>query len=377
MKDDAPAPLLSNTEAENLEDCLAICLSGGGYRAMLFHLGTLWYLSDAGILAEAARISSVSGGSITSALLGLRWNAIAFGTPGHPTRFRSLVVDPIRKLASKTIDVRAVLLGALLPGTISDRVRKAYDETLYQGATLQDLPDAPRFVINATNVQSGALFRFSKPYIRDYRVGKIARPRRLLAEAVTASSAFPPVLSPVRLEFRDDEWEANSGEAALQKPPYTTKVRLTDGGVYDNMGLETVKRFRTILVSDAGAKMQPDPDPHTDAAFHSLRVNSLIDNQVRSLRKREVVSAFQAKVRDGAYWGMWTDPDEYKAPTQLVLPKEKAHELAEVSTRLAKMDGALQERLINFGYGMAERAVRTYWRADALAATAFPYPRGI
>ncbi|MBV9493547.1 MAG: patatin-like phospholipase family protein [Acidobacteria bacterium] len=378
MKDAVPASLLSNSDAENLEDCLAICLSGGGYRAMLFHLGTLWYLSDAGILAEAGRISSVSGGSITSALLGLRWNAIAFGTPGHPTRFRSLVVDPIRKLASKTIDVRAVLLGALLPGTISDRVRKAYDETLYQGATLQDLPDAPRFVINATNVQTGALFRFSKPYIRDYRVGMIRNPRRLLAEAVTASSAFPPVLSPVRLEFGDDEWEANSGEAALQKPPYTTEVRLTDGGVYDNMGIETAwKRCKTILVSDAGAKMQPDPDPHGDAARHSLRVNSLIDNQVRSLRKRQVVSAYQAKVRDGAYWGMWTSPDEYTAPSQLVLSNEKARELAEVSTRLAKMDGALQERLINFGYGMAERAVRTYWRADALAAPAFPYPRGI
>ena len=42
----------------------ALCLSGGGYRAMLFHLGVLWRLNDAGMLPELDRISSVSGGSI-------------------------------------------------------------------------------------------------------------------------------------------------------------------------------------------------------------------------------------------------------------------------------------------------------------------------
>jgi len=46
---------------------------------------------------------------------------------------------------------------------------------------------------------------------------------------------------------------------------------LTDGGVYDNMRIETAwKRCRTILVSDGGGKLQPEADPHADWARHSL-----------------------------------------------------------------------------------------------------------
>ena len=64
-------------------------------------------------------------------------------------------------------------------------------------------PDAPApiFVINATNVQSGALWRFSKHDMRDYRVGQVCRPTVPLARAVAASSAFPPFLSPLILHL--------------------------------------------------------------------------------------------------------------------------------------------------------------------------------
>ena len=85
--------------------------------------------------------------------------------------------------------------------TIGDKVAAAYNKHLFDDSTLQDLPDWPRFVINATNVQSGALWRFMKPYMRDYRVGEVKNPTVSLAMAVTASSAFPPVLSPMRLEL--------------------------------------------------------------------------------------------------------------------------------------------------------------------------------
>lgn len=377
MANEADIPLTISPDGEHLEDALAMCVSGGGYRAMLFHLGSFWYLVYAGLLKDAARISSVSGGSITSGLLGLRWNALQLGSGGDEDRFRTLIVAPVRKMASTTIDVGSVLGGIVGRGSASDRIMKWYDEVLYDGATLQDLPDAPRFVINATNVQSGALFRFSKPYARDYRVGEIAQPRLPLSMAVGASSAFPPVLSPVRLKLEEQDWVAGTG-ADLQFPPYTTDVRLTDGGVYDNMGLETVwKRYRTILVSDAGGKLQAEPSPRADPVRHLLRINGLIDNQVRSLRARQVVSSYENKLRKGAYWGMWTDPAKYSVTTNLSLPSDKARELAEVGTRLAAMPDDLQERLINFGFGMAERAVRTYWKADARPANAFVYPRGI
>src|SRR4029077_7132227 len=102
---------------------------------------------------------------------------------------------------------------------VSDRVARAYEEYLFGTATLQDLPDTPRFVINATNVQSGALWRFMKPYMRDYRVGEVPKPTVALSQAVAASSAFPPVLSPVELVLDPNAFTPNTG-MDLQRPPF-------------------------------------------------------------------------------------------------------------------------------------------------------------
>ena len=73
-------------------------------------------------------------------------------------------------------------------------------------------------------------------------------------------------------------------------PPYTTDVVLTDGGVYDNLGLETAwKRYRTILVSDGGGHMaRRSRSRIATGPRHALRINAIIDNQVRNLRKRQV-----------------------------------------------------------------------------------------
>src|SRR5436190_16680394 len=154
------------------ESGAGLCLSGGGYRAMVFHIGVLWRLYEAGLLASLQRISSVSGGSITAGTLALAWPKLGFD-PADPGGFTEHVVKPLRTLAGRTLDAYAVLGGILLPGAVADRVASAYGELLFGDATLQALPDQPRFVINATNVQSGALFRFSKPYMGDYRIGRI------------------------------------------------------------------------------------------------------------------------------------------------------------------------------------------------------------
>jgi NTE family protein len=164
---------------------------------MLFHLGALWRLNELGYLAKLTRISSVSGGSITAATLGVKWEQLEFDPSGIAQGFEGKVVEAVRSLARVTIDLPAVALGLLLPGSISARIAGAYRRRLLGEATLQALPDdteGPRFVINATNLQSGVLWRFSKPYMRDYRVGEIKDPQLQLAAAaaaaVAASSAF-------------------------------------------------------------------------------------------------------------------------------------------------------------------------------------------
>src|ERR1700740_2394413 len=74
------SPLPESEEKPSAEptDGVGLCLSGGGYRAMLFHIGTLWRLNELGWLPKLTRISSVSGGSITAGVLALSWSKLAF-----------------------------------------------------------------------------------------------------------------------------------------------------------------------------------------------------------------------------------------------------------------------------------------------------------
>ena len=352
---------------------IALCLSGGGYRAMLFHLGALWRLNELAFLPKLARISSVSGGSIAAGVLGHRWHRLAF-LNDRATQFQSEIVTTIRAMASRTIDVGDVLKGIFLPGSIADKVVASYNKILFNHATLQDLPDAPRFVINATNVQSGALWRFSKPFMWDWRVGKIANPKTELAVAVGASSAFPPVLSPARLKLKDGDFVPGTG-VDLQKPPYTEDVFLTDGGVYDNLGLETAwKEYETILISDGGGKMAADAEPHTDWARHAMRINELIDNQVRSLRKRQAIGSFKAGDRKGTYWSVRSEIADYPVANGLSCPPLQTVALAEYPTRLADVPDLTQRHLINWGYAICDAAMRAHVVPTSDNPAVFPYP---
>jgi len=349
-------------------DGVALCLSGGGYRAMLFHVGVVWRLHDAGWLQRLDRVSSVSGGSITAGALALAWPRLA--AEGLESSF----VAPVRALAGRTVDATSVIAGALTSDTISERVAKAYRRHLFGEATLQDLPDAPRFIINATSVQSGALFRFSKPYMADWRVGRVNAPTVALADAVAASSAFPPVLSPFQLDVRDLAWVDEQGND-LGFGEYRERLALSDGGVYDNLGLETAwKACRTVLVSDAGGQMAAEPDPDHDWGRHLFRVLGVIDNQVRSLRKRECVDAFISGQRLGAYWGIRTDIADFGLADPLPAPHAATMALATLSTRLARLDDVVQERLINWGYAACDAGLRKHVDPSVPAPAGYPYP---
>ena len=356
----------------------ALCLSGGGYRAMVFHLGVLIRLNEAGLLKKITRISSVSGGSLTAGMLGLRWKQLNFQN-NIATNLMEQVIEPVQKLAGTTIDAESIIGGVFLPGTVSDRIISAYKKHLFGEATLQDLPsdnDGPRFVINATNVQSGALWRFSKPYMADYLVGMVKNPTVPLAVAVAASSAFPPVLSPARLELDHSAFIPDS-KCLLQREPFTTNVMLSDGGVYDNLGLETAwKQCKTILVSDGGGKMQSQAEPKTDWARHAVRVSDIVDNQVRSLRKRQLIECYkdQTDEHDGAYWGIRGHISDYQLPDALPCPADRALELANTPTRLKRMEPNYQRRLINLGYAMSDAAIRAHYTPTPAKSVGFPFP---
>jgi NTE family protein len=354
---------------------VALCLSGGGYRAMLFHAGALWRLNELGWLAKLARVSSVSGGSITAGALALRWGALDFEN-GIASNLQDQVVKPLRALSRRTIDVRAVLAGSLMPGrSVSEMVARAYRRHLFGEATLQQLPVHPRFVINATNLQTGVLWRFSRPYMADYTIGSVPDPTIGLATAVAASSAFPPVLSPLQLELDPGSF-ALDGRGPNYRQPFNERATLSDGGVYDNLGLETAwKRYTTILVSDGGGRMQAERSVAADWGRQAIRVNAVIDNQVRAMRKRQVVEGFLSGTRQGAYWGIRSHAADFGPPPgSLPCPPDQTADLAAVKTRLKALDEIVQQRLINWGYAICDVAMRRWAEPGAPPPGGFPYP---
>src|SRR5271169_6579428 len=97
-----------------LEIGVGLALSGGGFRAMLFHAGALIRLNELGILSRVARISSVSGGSIAAGYLACIWNQL--GPPssaGTFDQFQLKYVEPILRFSREKIDVKDVLTGLL------------------------------------------------------------------------------------------------------------------------------------------------------------------------------------------------------------------------------------------------------------------------
>ena len=232
--------------------------------------------------------SSVSGGSIANGWLALTWGALM--APG--AKFRDVFVPGIRDMANTTVDVWSVLAG-IWTGTIPQRVAAAYDRVLFKGTKLAQLPAAPLFIYDSSNLQTGALWRFTREYMGDYKIGYIEKPDLPLSVAVGASSAFPPILSPVVLKspgtFRPAE-----PPPALRDPRYRSRVTLSDGGVYDNLGLEPIiKRARTVLVSDGGSPFKTQPRPCGFWPLQIIRVLMSEDNQVRALRKRGLIDRYQ------------------------------------------------------------------------------------
>jgi NTE family protein len=365
---------------------IGLCLSGGGYRAMLFHLGVLWRLAELGYLSSEDRIgkhgpigslqrvSSVSGGAIVAGVLGLAWDDLKVDDEDLLERFRELVVKPVEDFASQTtVSIWSAAFAAIV-SSVNRRVVRVYKRRLFGKKTLQDFPDSPRFVINATNLQSGALWRFSKPFSRDWRVGEIKNPTDSIASVVGASSAFPPFLSPARFRYEESQYTPGSGNG-LQKPPFTTHPTLTDGGVYDNMGLETVfKNFQTVIVSNAGAEYKPKKKIVGDWALQSYRVMSTIDNQVRSLRKRVLISSLASLRKNGVYWSIRSDIDGYPAAGKLPCPHKKTRELANISTDFAAKDKTTQRRLINWGYAICDAGIRSWVEDELPPPEGFPYP---
>jgi predicted acylesterase/phospholipase RssA len=139
-----------------------LCLSGGGFRATLYHLGVISALRDLDLLKSVREIFSVSGGSITAAHLVLHWDKY-IGT--NDEQFREIaqeLIEFIRADIRGRLMRRWVLLGWTRLYNRVDQLKSAYDQ-LYKGALLENLggTERPNISILATSLITGDLCAFT------------------------------------------------------------------------------------------------------------------------------------------------------------------------------------------------------------------------
>lgn len=248
---------------------IGLSLSGGGSRAIAFHLGCLRALNDLGILEKIGALSTISGGSVIGAYF-------AYTPEKSFDEFESDVRGILRRGLQRSIGLELAKPQNLLPCLISfilaqiheligvvgkelpgfhrypsrtDLFQKVLYRDMYPGLVMS----SPRrnnlsVVIGSCEIRTGSAFRFSDESSGSWRLGKLTEEVNL-AFAVAASAAYP-----IFLPALDRTWR-------FQKEDHVKdhRILLTDGGIYDNLGIQV---------------LEPERDP--EVSFHTFPCDYLI-----------------------------------------------------------------------------------------------------
>lgn len=267
---------------------VGLALSGGGYRAAAFHLGTLKKLNELGVLKDVDVFSCVSGGAITG----------AFYCLNQDLPFEEIEIqlkDNLQKSVTNrvlfSLETIALILSFLIffglifwldySGLlfitvpliilvfflflkfqfgiypISRIIEKKYTDLFFGNKNLSQLKQKPILAINATNLESGRQWTFSQSKMGDSYYTYTKEGDEILfkhenfpiSRAVASSTCVPFAFTPIKISkeyFQDPE----DFKRAIP--------RLIDGGVYDNQGIHKLTQKRssylcdTVIVSDAG-----------------------------------------------------------------------------------------------------------------------------
>lgn len=296
---------------------IALVLSGGGVRAMVFHLGVLRHLAEQQQLELVRRISTVSGGSLLVGVIfqetGMVWPTSeqflkdVYPAIRHKLCERSLQWGALRQLRNLW-NIRFLLSRANL---LALALRHEWGVT----GPLRALPPVPEWSINGTTAENGKRFRFKRDSLGDYSLGYTTPGNFSLANAMAVSAAFPGGFGPLCLETAGFQWRKRPSwdAAADEEIPVDIgyqKLHLYDGGVYDNLGLEPFfdagkgqpkQRGEFIIVSDAGAPLKVGFALGPLNLFRLKRVADIMSEQARALRVRTFMSYIQRAPSLGAY----------------------------------------------------------------------------
>ncbi len=274
------------------DERIGLALSGGGSRAIAFHLGCLRAMYSAGLLGRVEVISTVSGGSVIGALYAMHhddfdafekavkeflrsgllrptliqaftsFSGVKALVTGLGLRLFAWLLSAIAlliRIAARFLPIEALLklqslsFASPIPRWASrtTMIREVLHQRFFNGKRLPELGTLPfKVIFNAADLRTGAAFYFSPKKSGSWRFGELANNDVSLAHAVTASAAHPLFLPAL-----DEQLAFNLKDGSRAK----RHVVLTDGGVYDNTGL---------------APLWPDRDP--EISLHATKLDTII-----------------------------------------------------------------------------------------------------
>lgn len=264
---------------------VGLALSGGGFRASLFHLGVTRRLHEIGILQQVTRISTVSGGSILSGFLA----NVLIEKDRSTLKFddwNEEVSKPFRRFVRKDIRTGLFLRHIGWNWLASGPRARDYERIIAKRVTSRKLVELPNkkdgveFVFLATDMKYGVLWKFTRDKVGEYVSGQWSTPETMsIAKAVAASACFPPIFGPIPIKSEGRE-----------------TAYLTDGGVYDNTGMEPIwDENKTVLISDCGSPFKLAVPRWYGSRL--LRYAEIGRNQVGAQRRRALIRRLSSDYR--------------------------------------------------------------------------------
>ncbi|HEX8176058.1 MAG TPA: patatin-like phospholipase family protein [Pyrinomonadaceae bacterium] len=355
---------MGDTSGAGLESAsygkIGLALSGGGFRASLFHIGVLAKLAELGMLHRVEVISCVSGGSIIGAHYYLEVKRLLETKTDAEIKennyrdyieiieriTRDFVQGVQRNIRTRVAaEVTTNLKMIFFPNySRTKRAGELYERELY--SRIQDgngtkprymtdlfirpkgapenfkpkydnwgrLAKVPDLILNATSLNTGHNWQFTASWMGeppsgiDSEIDSNYRLRRIYHGEV-------PTLYRTRKRIRlGDAVGASACVPALFEPIALptlygqlgdeTKeiiVRLVDGGVHDNQGIVSLleQGCTQVIVSDASGQMDALDDPSSGLLSVPTRSNSILMARVREAQYHELVARHRSSLLKG------------------------------------------------------------------------------
>jgi len=352
---------------------IGIALSGGGFRASIFHIGVFKALAENGYLNRIKHISTVSGGSFTVALI------FKLNNNKWPTD-KEYLENILPKLKEYFVDIglgrNAILRLIFLPkhwlnifsraNIIADTLKKDWKIT----NTLSDLPDTPIWDINSTTVETGKNWRFSKTKMGDYKFGYIMNPNYLIADAVASSSAFPGFIGRFSINvskytnWHEFDWDIKDFKKK-DKSILFNKLHLSDGGLYDNLGEEAlidklgetlIKDINFLIVSDATQALKTLKSKSIfNPLGRTLRLIDITMDQIKMLRVRAFHNFFDKNPTSGLYIQL----GQYH---ELMKGKFDLNKIKKIKTSLFTLSTKEYNELVKYGTSIGQIGIDKWYK---------------